>query len=153
MAKRQRITPEAILEIGHNSFFYYAQILNAKGCAFFNIRYEKPLEDISILNDQEVLFVLRVYDDVITKGRWGKVGKIEIRDSLKIEPNKFIQDSINPNRIEIYNPNTGEITPSTKEEVEGLECAAVWAANHVEDRLEDYFLGKKNVWLEQLMIK
>lgn len=153
MAKRQRIIPGSILEINSNDKYYYAQILNSKGCAFFDSELDSPLEDYSSLNCKEVLFIVRVYDDVIKKGRWLKVGKMEIRSDLKVEPYKFIQDSLNPDNFELYNPNTGQITPSSRKEVEGLECAAVWEAEHVEDRLRDHFGGKPNVWVEQLAVK
>lgn len=153
MAKRQRIIPGSILEINANDKYYYAQILQSKGCAFFDLELDNPLKDYSSLNHKDVLFIVRVYDDVIVKGKWLKVGNLEIRDDLKIEPNKFIQDSLNPDNFELYNPNTGEITPSNREEVKGLECASVWEAEHVEDRLRDHFAGKPNVWVEQLAIK
>ena len=55
--------------------------------------------------------------------------------------------------FEIYNPNTGEIKKATKKECEGLECTAVWTANHLESRIEDHFAGKENVWVERLKIK
>lgn len=153
MIKRQRITSGAILEIVINEKYYYAQILKSKGCAFFNFKSEKPINDYSILSNANILFILRVYDDVITKGKWIKVGKLDIRDELQIEPFKFIQDSLNPDSFELYNPNTGEIIPATRKEVEGLECAAVWEAEHVEDRIKDYYEGKLNTWVQQLAIK
>lgn len=153
IVKRQRITPGAVLEIVLNGKYYYAQILKSKGCAFFDFKSEKPINNHSILNDVNILFILRVYDDVITKGRWIKVGKLDIRDELQTEPFKFIQDSLNPKSFELYNPNTGEIIPATREQVEGLECAAVWEAEHVEDRIRDYYDGKPNVWVQQLAIK
>lgn len=151
--KRQRIIPGAILEIHANDRYYYAQILQSKGCAFFDIERIEPLTDISILLDTSVLFIIAVYNDVITKGKWIKIGKIEIREDLKIAPLQFIQDSLNPSKFEFYNPNTGEITSATKEDVDGLECAAVWEAHHVEDRLRDHYEGKPNIWIEQLAIK
>ena len=66
---------------------------------------------------------------------------------------KFIQDSLNPSKFESYNPNTGEITPSTKEECIGLERAAVWEAEHVESRITDFFNSRENVWVKQLELK
>ena len=66
---------------------------------------------------------------------------------------KFIQDILNPKNFKFYNPNTGEITPANREDLKGLECAAIWEANHVEDRLRDHFLDKPNVWVELLAIK
>jgi len=152
MAKRQTRVPGAILEIQTNAKYYYAQILH-KGCAFFDLELDAPLKDYSVLKTASVLFIVAVYNDVITKGKWLKVGKMEIRDELKIVPNQFIQDPINPIEFSLYNPNTGEILPSSRKDVEGLECAAVWEAEHVEDRLRDHFAGNPNVWVAQLAIK
>lgn len=153
MAKRQRRTLGSILEIDlENGYFGYAQIIN-DDIMFYDIYSDTKVSDLKLLEDRKPLFFLGVYDDVITKGRWKIVGKLPIKEENKIVPNKFIQDSLNPNSFELYNPNTGEIIPSKREEVEGLECAAVWEAEHVEDRLRDHYHGKSNVWVEQLAIK
>ncbi len=153
MAKRQRVTPGAILEINIEDKYYYAQIIKSKGCAFFDLQSETPLKDYSVLLDTPVLFTVAVYNDVITQGKWLQVGKLDIREDLQSEPYQFIQDSLNPQNFELYNPNTGEIIPSTREACEGLESAAVWEAEHVEDRIKDHYAGKSNVWVEQLKIK
>ncbi len=153
MAKRQKRTVGSILEIDlENGHYGYAQIIN-DDIMFYDMYANSKVSDIKILEDKRPLFFLGVYDDVVTKGRWEIVGKLPIKDEHKIVPNKFIQDSLNPKNFELYNPNTGEISPSKREEVEGLECAAVWEAEHVEDRLRDYYNGKPNVWVEQLAIK
>ena len=60
----------------------------------------------------------------------------------------FIQDALNPTNFELYNPNTGEIVPITKNEIIGLERAAVWDKNHVEDRVRDFYNNVPCVWLE-----
>ena len=65
---------------------------------------------------------------------------------------QFIQDPINPEKFELYNPNTGEITSTTRDEAKGLERAAVWEAEHIESRLRDYYEGKENTWVNQLKI-
>jgi hypothetical protein len=153
MAK-QRITEGAILEIQIENKYYYAQILlGGLGYVFFDFQGQEKLKDFEILKGTSVLFILTVYNDVVTSGRWLKAGKMEIREDLKIQPMKFIQDPIDFNRFELYNPSTGEISKATKQECEGLECASVWAANHVEDRIRDYYLGVQNIWYEQTKIK
>ncbi len=43
--------------------------------------------------------------------------------------------------------------PATTGECIGLEAAAVWEAEHVEDRLRDHFAGQLNKWVEQLRAK
>lgn len=154
MAK-QRITTGAILEINiEGQYYVYAQILqNGDGIAFFDYKTEEKLEDLTILLSVRILFILSVYNDIITQGKWIKVGKLHIRKELEVLPMKFIQDHFNPQNFEHYNPNTGEITKATREDCEGLERAAVWDANHVEDRIRDYYWGVPNVWVEQLKIK
>ena len=153
--KKQRITEGALLEINIDDQYYvYAQILrNGLGYAFFDYRTTNKITDFEILNQANILFILMVYNDVITIGRWMKVGKMPIRKDLLVLPMKYIQDAQNPDFFELYNPNTGEITKATKEECLGLECSAVWEAEHVESRIIDYYEGRKNIWEEQLRIK
>ncbi len=152
--KRQQRTVGAILRIDlEDGYYNYAQILEF-GVAFFDIHVkEAELESLDILLEKPILFIVEVYNDVITRGRWIKVGKLPIREDLKILPMKFIQDALNPQFFELYNPNTGEITPSTREACEGLERSAVWDSNHVEDRLRDYYAGRPCSWVESLKIK
>lgn len=151
----QRITEGAILEIEiENQYYVYAQILKkGLGYAFFNNKFVRKLNDYEVLNKTPILFIIMVYDDVVLKGKWVKVAKLPIREELLNLPMQFIQDKHNPQNFELYNPNTGEISIAKKEQCIGLESAAVWAQNHVEERIRDYYLGVPNAWLEQLKVK
>ena len=152
MAFQQRTVGSVFqINLGDNKFAY-GQILD-KGYVFFDYPFEKRIEDIDILMDCNTLFIVMVYKDVITSKRWEKIGKIPIRESLKILPMKFIQDSIDSSKFSLYNPNTGEITPCKKEDCIGLERAAVWEGSHVEDRIRDHYNGVPNIWTNQLAIK
>ncbi|SDG74702.1 Immunity protein 26 [Flavobacterium omnivorum] len=147
--KKQKITQGSILEINiENQYYTYAQILDKGGYVFFDYKSETRLTDFSVLEDKPILFIIGVYNDVITQGHWPIVGKMNIRQNLNSQPMQFIQDALHPDRFEFYNPNTGESTPATKEKVKGLERAAVWEANHVEDRIRDYYNGVPCIWLE-----
>ena len=151
---KQRITLGSIIELNiHDQYFCYAQILTEADCAFFDYKSIERLKDLSILEKADILFIVAVYNDVITQGRWMKVGKLEIRQSLKNKPMKFIQDSLNHAKFEFYNPNNGEITPATRKQCVGLEYAAVWEASHIEDRIRDHYEGKRNVWVEKMKVK
>ena len=153
MAKRQQRTTGGILEIDlGNGYYNYAQILD-QDIVFFDIYVEEKLDNVNILVNKEPLFFLGVYDDVITKGRWLKIGKLPVRESFQSVPNKFTQDQLDPSKFELYITDTGEMKPATRDECEGLEYAAVWEADHVEDRLRDHYAGKENVWVQQLKIK
>ena len=149
--KRQQRTPGSIvlIDLG-NGYYNYAQILN-DGLAFFDIyTNEAELENLTVLLEKPVLFILEVYRDVISTGRWLKVGKLPIRDDLKVVPLQFIQDKLNPKLFRLYNPNTGEMFPATRDECEGLEVAAVWEAWEVEQRIKDYYEEGK-VWKEEII--
>lgn len=153
MAK-QRITLGSILEINiKNEYFTYAQILTEADCAFFDYKTKERLTDLSVLEKADVLFIVAVYDHAITTGRWAKIGTLNIRQSLKNKPMKYIQDSLNPEKFELYDPNTGNTKPARKEDCIGLEKAAVWEPEHVEQRIADHYEGKPNVWVEKMKIK
>lgn len=150
MAKQQQIITGAMIEINiENRYYAYAQILDKSEYAFFDYKSEKQLSDLSLLEDKPILFMVGVYDDVVKKGRWLKVGNLEIRETLKVLPMQFIQDALHPDRFEFYNPNTGESTPATKEKVKGLERAAVWEAHAVEDRIKCHYEGVISEWMEE----
>ena len=150
--KRQKRTPGSIIEIDlGNGYLAYAQILEHGGYAFFDYKAtERPISFDFLLNTG-ILFIIGVYNYVVNKGYWLKVAKLPIRNDLLVLPMEFIQYS-SPH-FSLYNPNTGEMTPATREECEGLECAAVWEKEHVESRLLDHFEGRPNIWVEDLKIK
>jgi hypothetical protein len=151
---RQKITEGSILEINVKDKFYtYAQILKNCSYAFFNYKTIEKIESIEILKSKEVIFIITFHDQIITKGHFLKIGKLEIRDELKVLPLQFIQDTLNKEEFRIYDPNTGEMRNAQKNECIGLECAAVWSLEHVIDRLYDFFNDVPNFWVEQLKIK
>lgn len=148
--KRQKETIGAIVEINvYNEYYCYAQILTHSNLAFFDYRADKQLKDFSLLDNCSLLFILCVYKDVITQGHWLKVGKMPIREEFRILPMKYIYHKFDKLQFELYNPNTGEDIPSTKEECRGLERSAVWDKHHVEDRLRDHYNGVSCIWLKE----
>ena len=149
-AKRQKITIGSIIEIPiEGKYFVYAQILPQSLYAFFDYRSTEPIVDFSCLNSAPVLFVIPVYDYVVTKGIWLKVGKMPIREDLVKKSKKYyIYDEIS-GKYSKYDSYTGEIFSSTKEDIRGLERAAVWAENHVEDRIRDYYNHVPCLWLKE----
>lgn len=148
---RQQNTKGAILEINiADEYYVYAQILDA-GTAFFDYRSKVHLTDFSVLRTAPVLFVLAIYRDVVSQGRWLKVGKMDIREDLRVLPMKYIYDIIG-RRYEFYDPNTGEITPATKAAVAGLEVSSVWDSNHVEDRIKSHYDGTPDIWTATLKL-
>ena len=151
--KKQRWTLGAIIKIPLTlSKHSYGQLLDKNSVAIFNINTDKDYALENILNT-ESLFIVAVYNRVITSGRWPKTFKADLRKEFRILPLKFIQDPVDTDNYELYDPNTGEIRKSDKKSCLGLECSAVWEADHVESRIIDHFAGRQNIWLQQLRLK
>jgi hypothetical protein len=136
-----------------NGKYSYGRILAKADYAFYDIYKDKQITEINDIVKSNVLFIVAVYKDAITKERWKKVGYIDLEPTLKILPSKFIEDALNPDHYELYDPNTGEIRPVDKQRCVGLERSAVWEPQHVEERLIDYYEGRQNKWVEQLKVK
>ncbi|MFP4287600.1 MAG: immunity 26/phosphotriesterase HocA family protein [Candidatus Izemoplasmataceae bacterium] len=154
MSKRQQRTIGAIIKIDLGDGYHsYARILNKSNYAFYDIRVKEDISDLNTIAKKPILFTLAVYDDVVTKGRWLKIGKLPLEENLQLLPMKFIQDAQNPERFELYDSNTGETKSASKEECKDLECAAVWEASHVEERIRDHYEGRPNIWVEKMKVK
>lgn len=136
-----------------NGKYSYGRILKNASFAFYEIFANNKIVDINNIKDKNILFTIAVYNHAITKNRWKIIGFLDIEDKLRTLPMKFIQDAINPTQFEIYNPNTGEIKSAQKNQCLGLERAAVWEPEQVEDRIIDHFEGIPNKWFESLKIK
>lgn len=146
MSKNQRWEIGAIVKIPlNNGSFCYGQMLSHEKCemAIFDSRTNENIEPTRI-KDLPVLFRVAVHKSAYNKGRWQKIGKASIQDEL-LEPREtYIEDKIS-GKFQIY--RLGEIRASNRQECIGLECCAVWEANHVEDRIRDYYAGRQCVWL------
>lgn len=151
---RQQRTPGAIFRIQLPcNKFSFGRILGKANYAFYDLVSDDGEEDLKKIISSKVLFIISVYNGIITTGRWIKIGKLDLDGKLKVLPNKYIQDIHHPNEYTIYNPNTGEMTKSSRIECVGLEKAAVWGAEDVEQRLCDYFEGRPNRLVEEYLIK
>jgi hypothetical protein len=150
MSKRQQRTIGAIVSVPIENYSVHAQVLADTDMVFFDSRNkaDQPLADILSSN---VLFRVGVNSDAILDGRWIKVGKAEISQEHLIPVSRFIQNALNPEKFEIY---TGGTTRSaSKDECKNLDRCAVWAVNHIEDRIRDHYNGVENVWVEQMRLK
>lgn len=67
---KQKITIGSILEIKICDYYCYAQILGKASYAFFDFKSVNKLTDLSLLESSPVLFILAVYNHVVTKGKW-----------------------------------------------------------------------------------
>ena len=113
----------------------------------FDYRSKEPLKDLSVLLTAKQLFRITVYRSVIGSGHWLKVGKLPLREDLLPLQLQYIYHSYGNIEFEIYNPMTGQITPSTKDECKGLEEAAVWDYGAINERIRDYYNNAPCRWV------
>lgn len=139
------------IEVRENEFCY-ARVLNLAAFAFYDVLSKGRLESISEVINLPVIFKVPVMDYAITSGMWKVIGNEPLCEELEKPILYFNQDPISK-KIFIYNDETEEYTPATKEECLGLECSAVWDPEHVEDRLRDHFSGVPNQWVESLALE
>ena len=151
----KRIRPKVgdILKVGlPDGCHAYAHIAKHDIVVFYDYcgKDELPLEDIVKL---PIAFRVWVYKDVLTSGRWARVGNI-ISDILSDDPYFYKQDIVT-GALAIYHEEFAETSyerPATLSEVKNLERAAVWDANHVEDRLVAFFNNEVCDWVEPIDI-
>jgi hypothetical protein len=155
---RQQRIPGQVIEIalgqGKRS---YARVLNEPLFAFYDKVYDinatPTLDEIITL---PIAFKIDVMNSAVTSGRWSVIGKVDLSENLNDTP-KFCKQDIITGELFIYQ-EVPELAPyferrASFEECDGLETAAVWEAEHVEDRLRDHFAGQPNKWVEQLKIR
>jgi hypothetical protein len=102
--------------------------------------------------DGQPLFVVAVQRNAYSGGRWGSV-LLRLKDSdLPSIPPFFRQNVMRPDDCEIVEP-TGVLRKVSPAECIGLEPDSVWAAIHIESRLEDYYANRPNVFVESTRLK
>jgi hypothetical protein len=139
-----------IVEIAlSNGMMGYCRVLKNPLMGFYAVQSDSSLSPTDILI-QPIAFKIWVMNSVISSGRWKLIGNAPLEPELEGSPWFFKQDSISK-AISVY--REGVERPATKEECAGLECAAVWSAEHVEERLVDHFEGRPNKWIKAMMLK
>jgi hypothetical protein len=155
--KRQRRTAGQIVEVplgeGRKAF---ARVLREPLLAFYDmstgVRETPSLEEITV---QKIAFTIPVMNHSVARGRWKVIGSLPLTTALTQNPSFWKQDPLT-GALSIYCedlPPPGYERAATPAECRGLECAAVWDPEHVEDRLRDHFAGRPNAWLEGLRIR
>lgn len=153
-SKRIRRRPGDIIKIslgqGRHS---YAQVAEEPLIVFFDGAFtDEPSPHVVI--GLPVLFRIWVHNDAVKNGIWPVIGNQPLAPENAVEPYFYKQDAIT-GALSLYHSSfaaTGWERPASATECDGLECAAVWDPEHVEDRLRDHYAGPPNRWLESLGI-
>lgn len=134
---RQQWSVGAVLSVTTEAGEAFAQMLNHPEMAFFSDRELTKL-----------LFRAWVHKSCYCTGRWLRIGKEEVSVECQSDIPRFIRDAIDGS----YSIRLGaNERAATFEECKDLECAAVWEASHIEERLSDLAFGRVNQWQQQLV--
>jgi hypothetical protein len=136
------------IDMGDGSLCF-GRILEEPLMAFYDFKV-RGVPNIAEIVSKRILFKIWVMNHAITSGRWPVIGSSPLPKELQQPVTFFKQDPISK-EVSLY-VNAQEV-PATREQCKGLERAAVWDPEHVEDRLRDYFAGVPNQWVESLKIK
>lgn len=148
-----RRTVGDVLEIEIDGLYAYAQVTTDPFVVFFD-SLTAGRKDTDEAVELPVAFTICVHNADIRSGRWKRIGKGRLTQVRLDKPYTFRQDQLT-GRLYLHHDSfasTGWERPATLSECRGLEAAAVWDAQHVEDRLRDHFRGDENPWQKALEI-
>lgn len=148
---RKRITPGDVVEVRLSDTTHsYARVLTHASYGFYDFcGAEEP--DLQRIVELPIIFFAAVRDSAVKSGRWPIRGHVPL-DGKLVPPPKFIQDPLQQNSFSIYQ-NDGTISEASRSQCVGLERAAVWDPEQIEDRLQDHFAGRSNKWLDLMKMK
>lgn len=130
-----------------DGYFGFARALTSPTAEFYDFRSETIPPGADIIT-KPVAFRIWVMRYAFTGRRWKKIGDFPLRPGEGGKRWWFFKQADDGT---LYRTRNGyEEVPASWEEVSGLECAAAWDPEHVEDRLRDHFAGKPNKWVESL---
>ena len=142
MTRRKKWEPGNVIEIGLNDgSFSYGVIIEEPLVAFTDATFiERPEISPDLFN--KVAFQLWVMNSAIGKKGWPVIGDIQFDDISKAKFYRY--DSIS--KTFYHYVDCANDIPTTRDDCVGLECAAVWHKDHVEDRLKAHKAGQECQW-------
>lgn len=140
MRRRRQWRPGAVIAARlRDGRVYSARLLKFPMVAFYDGSDDEPPQRAEDATDRPVLRFLVVHDTLLDEG-WSVIGVAPLDDTLRPPP-QFMQDRYNPADLQL-SYSDGTVRPATPQEVSGLERAAVWAPEHVEDMLVAHARGE-----------
>jgi hypothetical protein len=128
---------------------YYARLLEFPWVAFYRHRTKAQSDQLEAIAAKPALFTIAAHKDLLAPKEWRVIG------SLRPDPTLG-----RPKAMAMWDVDTGEchiiddksvMHPATLEQCKGLEPAAVWEPEHIDDRLKDEFAGRPNHWLLEML--
>ncbi|WP_073288628.1 Imm26 family immunity protein [Hymenobacter psychrotolerans] len=140
-----QISVGAVIEIDlRNGYYAYGKILAGADYGIYDSYTTQRIQSVKEVIGKPFIFIVAVNNYAINGRRWLKIGKDTSTATEQNHPLKFIQDPLKLERFELYDPVMGTIKPASKQDCAGLERCSVWAPEHVEERIVDYYAGRPN---------
>jgi len=131
----------------------FGWVLEEPLLAFFDYSCDTgAMPTIDEIIRKPISFRVNVMNYAVTRGRWTVIGHAPVPEKLLQTPWFFKEDRFS-GKLSLTQVGAGDEIPATPEQCKGLERAAVWDPEHVEDRLRDHFAGRPNIWVESLKLK
>lgn len=136
---RYRYTPGAVYAVPLLDGFAYGRMLREPSAAFYDLRTDQRLTDVTVLATTPVHTVLGISRSAFRV--WERVGVLPLTEEERIQRLLFsICDPISGAWSLYWEDDEGDHRVRTTEaEVAGLERASVWGEGHVQDRLNVHF--------------
>lgn len=129
------------INLGAGAYAYALALKDPEFVFFSCFNPDATLEEIL---SSGVLWRLWVMRQALKEPTWELLCEIKkIPEPFQQEVTRFKKDSIT-GKYSLY--IHGQETPASKDQCIGLERAAVWSSNHVNDRLNDHLAGVENAW-------
>ena len=139
--RRARWRPGAVIAARlRDGRVYSARLLEYPWVAFYDGHDEQLPKDLQDVVDRPVLRTLAVNDNLLREG-WTMIGVVPLDGSLHPPARRFVQALDDPDKLRVIEADD-TIRPATFDEVRGLERAAVWAPEHIEDMLVAHTRGE-----------
>lgn len=111
--------------------------------AFYDLK-TREIPEIEDILRSDILFKIYVMNYSVTSGRWPVLANVVLEPELKEEITFY---KIDPITKECFLYENHIDNPASEEDCSGLEKAAVWDPEYVEDRLRDHYLRVPCIWL------
>ncbi|MFY0529845.1 Imm26 family immunity protein [Archangium gephyra] len=130
--------------------FGYGRLLEPPYAAFYNYRTTSPDSELDRIASKPILFRIAVRH--LALDAWEFIGRRELEEHLAQPVVQFMQDLGDFRRCTIFD-TAGNEREAEPQECVGLEPAAVWEQQGLEERLLDALLGRPNAAEARLKVR
>ncbi|HYO59764.1 Imm26 family immunity protein [Archangium sp.] len=146
MRKQKHKTGSFVRTALADGSFGYARLLESPYAAFYQHRTTNPDSDLDRIASKPILFKTAVRH--LALDSWELIGWRALEEHLTQPLVRFTQDLGDVRRCTIFDTRAAE-----PQDCVGLERAAVWEQESIEERLLDALLGRPNVDEERLKVR